>query len=113
MGETSVMHPTGIRGLRWALAIAALVCLLAPAALAGDRPWEQERWRTAYAGFSANGEDLSLGQRWLESEQRADNRHEFEYIRGLSLGAEDNFVFSIQSPPSGEWAPGLAFEVRF
>ncbi len=107
------MHQTRIRGARLTLAIAASLCLLAAPALAGDRPWENERWHSVNAGFYASEEDPSLGQRWLESQLRRGDQHGFEYGRGLSLNLEETFVFSIQSPLSGEWAPGLAFEIRF
>ena len=98
---------------RCVLAIAALLCLIAAPAIAGDRPWEQERWHTTYAGFDASGDDFLARQQWLELQRREDGRHEFGYDRGLSLNLEENFVFSIQSPFAGEWAPGFAFELRF
>jgi len=95
------------------LAIGTSLCLLAAPAIAGDRPWAQERWDTTYTGFDASGDDSLAGQQWLEFQPRKDDRHGFEYDRGLSLNLEENFVFSIQSPFAGEWAPGVAFELRF
>jgi hypothetical protein len=111
--EASKMHQTMIRGVRLALAITASLCLLAAPALADDRPWEQERWNTVYAGSVSSEEDLFADQRWVEIRPRTDDQHEFEYSRGLSLKLEENVLFSIQSPLAGEWAPGLAFELRF
>jgi len=107
------MHRFMIRGAHLALAIAASLCLLAAPALADDRPWEQERWNTIYAGSVSTEDHPFSDPRWLEIQPRIDDRHESEYRRGLSLGLEENFVFSIQSPPVGEWAPGLAFEIHF
>jgi hypothetical protein len=107
------MHQTMILGARLALAIAASLCLLAAPALADDRPWEQERWNTICAGSVSSEEDLFSGQRWVEIRPHTDDGHEFEYSQGLSLNLEENFLFSIQSPLAGEWAPGLAFELRF
>jgi hypothetical protein len=96
-----------------ALAIAASLCLFAAPALGDDRPWEQARWLALNARFFSNGEDLSSGQRWLESQFHTDARHGFEYSRSLSLNLERKLVFSIQGPLVAERAPGLAFEVRF
>jgi hypothetical protein len=107
------MHQAMIRGARLALAISASLCLLAAPALADDRPWEQERWNAIYAGSVSSEEDHFSNQRWVEIRLRKDDRHESEYSRGLSLKFEENFIFSIQSPLAGEWAPGLAFELRF
>ncbi len=107
------MRQTMIRSVHLALAIATSLCLLAAPSLADDRPWEQERWNAIYAGSASTERDPSSDQRWLEIQPRSDDRHESEYRRGLSLGLEENFVFSIQSPPVGEWAPGLAFEIHF
>ena len=107
------MHQTMIRSANLALAIAASLCLLAAPALADERPWEQERWDTVYAGSVPSEEEVFSGQRWFEIRPGTNHQHEFEYIRGLSLSLEDHFIFSIQSPPAGEWAPGLAFELRF
>jgi hypothetical protein len=108
-----VNHPTKIRCARLALAIAALLCVLSAPALGDDRPWEQVRWHALNARFSASGEELSSGQRWLESQLRTEERHIFEYSRSLSLNFERKIVFSIQGPLVGESTPGLAFEVRF
>jgi len=102
-----------IRSAHLALAIAAMLCLLAAPTLADDRPWEQERWSASYAGFVPTEDDPLANGQWLEIQPRMDDRHESEYLRGLRLGPEENFVFSIQSPPVGEWAPGLAFEIHF
>jgi hypothetical protein len=107
------MHPTKIRCARLAFAIAALLCVLSAPALGDDRPWEQARWHALNARFSASGEELSSGQRWLESQLHSTERHGFEYSRSLSLNFERKIVFSIQGPLVGESAPGLAFEVRF
>jgi len=108
------MHQTMIRSANLALTIAASLCLLAaPAALADERPWEQERWNTVYAGSVPSQEDTFWDQRWFEIRPHTEDQHESEYSRGLSLDIEENFTFSIQSPLAGEWAPGLAFELRF
>ena len=107
------MHQAMIRGARLALAISASLCLLAAPAFADDRPWEQERWNSIYAGSVPSEEEIFSDQRWVEIRPRTNDQHEFEYSRGLSLSLEDNFIFSIQSPLAGEWAPGLAFELRF
>jgi len=109
----SGIRGTQTRGTQFALAIAALLCLLAAPAVADDRPWEQERWDTIYAGFDSSEGDLFASQQWLEFQPRRGDQHGFEYDRGLSLNLEENFVFSIQSPFAGEWAPGFAFELRF
>jgi hypothetical protein len=101
------------RSTRSTLAIAALLCLLAAPAVAGDRPWEQERWGTVVAGFDSEEGDLFSSQPWLEFQPRNDDSHEFEYGEGLSLNLEENFLFNIHSPFAGEWAPGFAFELRF
>ncbi len=102
-----------IRSVHLALAIAATLCLLATPSLADDRPWEQERWSATHAGSVPNEDHPFANQQWLAIQTRMDDRHEPEYLRGLRLGPEENFLFSIQSPPVGEWAPGLAFEIRF
>jgi hypothetical protein len=107
------MHQAMIRGVHLALAIAASLCLLAAPTLADDRPWEQERWSAIYAGSVSTEDHPFADQQWLEIQPRMDDRHASEYRRGLHLGLEENFVFSIQSPPVGEWAPGLAFEIHF
>jgi len=102
-----------VRRERFALAIAAALCLFSAPAFAGDRPWEQERWHTTYTELDANAEDHSLEQRWFESQLRTDDRNGSEYGRGLHLSLEENFLVSIQGPLAGEWAPCLAFELRF
>ena len=107
------MHPSKIRCARLTFAFAALLCVLAAPALGDDRPWEQARWHALNARFTADGEDFSAGQRWLESQLHTTERHGFEYSRSLSLNLERKIVFSIQGPLVGERAPGLAFEVRF
>ena len=107
------MHPTKIRCARRAFAIAALFCLLAAPALGGDRPWEQTRWHALNAPFSPSGEELSSGQRSLESHLHTTETHGFEFSRSLRLNLERKFIFSIQGPLVGERAPGLAFELRF
>jgi hypothetical protein len=107
------MHQTMIRGARLALAISASVCFLAAPVLADERPWEQERWDTVYAGSVPSEEEVFSGQRWFEIQPRTDDQHEFEYSHGLSLNLEENVIFSIQSPLTGEWAPGLGFELLF
>ncbi len=107
------MHPIKIRCAQIALAIAALLCLLAAPALGDDRPWEQARWSTLNARYISGGEDPSSDQRWLESQLQTNERHGFEYNRSLNLNLDRKFVFSIQGPLVSEWAPGLAFELRF
>jgi hypothetical protein len=107
------MHQAMIRSASLALTIAASLCLLAAPALADERPWEREHWDTVYAGSVPSEEEVFAGQRWFEIRPHTDDQHEFDYSRGLSLNLEDNFIFSIQSPLDGEWAPGLAFELRF
>jgi hypothetical protein len=107
------MRQSAIRGRRWAIALTASLCLLAVPAVAGDRPWEQERWDTIDAGFDSGEDEPSTSQPWLELQPRKDEQHEFEYDDSLSLNLEENFIFSIQSPFAGEWAPGFAFELRF
>ena len=107
------MHPNKIRCARLAFAITALLCLLAAPALGGDRPWEQTRWQTLNAPFFPSGENLSLGQRSLESQLHTTETHGFEYSRSLRLNLERRIIFSIQGPLVGERAPGLAFELRF
>ena len=107
------MHRTLIRSASLALTLAASLCLLAAPAFADERPWEQEHWDTIYAGSVPSEEEIFSGQRGLEIRPHADDQHDFEYSRGLSLDLEDHFIFSIQSPLAGEWAPGLAFELRF
>ena len=37
----------------------------------------------------------------------------WEQTRWRTLNLGKNFIFSIQGPLIAEWAPGLAFEVRF
>ena len=108
-----MLRPFKIRCARLAFAIAALLCVLSAPALGDDRPWEQARWHAFNARLSASGEELSSGQRWLESQLHTAKRHGFEYSPSLSLFFERNVVFSIQGPLVGEIAPGLAFEVRF
>ena len=95
-----------------ALAVASL-CLAAAPALADDRPWEQERWNAFYVGCDSSDSDPFADRRWMEIRPLTEDRHESEYSRGLSLSLEENFSFSLRSPPAGEWAPGLAFELRF
>ena len=107
------MDQAMIRNVPLALAIAATLCLLAVPSIADDRPWEQERWSATHARSVPSEEHPFENRQWLEFQTRIDDRHEPEYLRGLRLGPEDNFVFSIQSPPVGEWAPGLAFEIHF
>jgi hypothetical protein len=107
------MHQATIRSANLALTIAASLCLVGAPALADERPWEQERWDTVYAESVPSEEEVFSGQRWFEIRPQTDDQHEFEYSRGLSLNLEDNFIFSIQSPLAGEWAPGLAVELRF
>jgi hypothetical protein len=107
------MYPTKIRCTRLALAIAALLSVLSAPAIGDDRPWEQVRWHALNPRFSARGEELSSGQRWLESQLHTAERYGFEYSRSLSLNFERKIVFSIQGPLVAESAPGLAFEVRF
>ena len=107
------MDQATMRSVHLALSIAATLCLLAAPTLADDRPWEQERWSVSYAGSIPTEDHLFSNGQWLEIQPRKDDRHEPEYLRGLRLGPEENFVFSIQSPPVGEWAPGLAFEIHF
>lgn len=107
------MHQTRIRGACVVLAIATSLCLLAAPAISDDRPWEAERWYTTYGGFSSSVEDFSSAQRWLQPQFSAEDGHAFEYRRGLSLNLEENFFIGIHSPPAGEWAPSLAFELRF
>jgi hypothetical protein len=96
-----------------AFSIASLLCVLAAPSLGDDRPWEQARWHALNAQFSSNGEDSSAGQRWLESQLHTEERHGFEYSQSLRLDSDKKFVFSIQGPLIGEWAHGLAFELRF
>ncbi len=96
-----------------ALAIAAALLLLAAPALGDDRPSEPTRWQAFYAGFSADGEDFSLDQRWVASQLHTQVRHGLEYSQSLRLRLERKLVFSIQGPLIREMAPGLAFEVRF
>jgi hypothetical protein len=107
------MHQAMIRSANLALTIAASLCLVAAPALADERPWEQEHWDTIYAGSVPSEEEIFSDQRWFEIRPPTDDPHEFEYSRGLSLDFKENFIFSIQSPLAGEWAPGLAFELRF
>jgi hypothetical protein len=107
------MHQAMIRDVRLALAIVASLCLLAAPVFAGDRPWEQERWCTFDGGLDASAENSASDQRLLQTQFPTDDRHAGEYRRGLSLSLENHFIFSIQSPLAGEWAPGLAFELRF
>jgi len=107
------MHQPMGRRVHLALAIAATLCLLAAPTLADDRPWEQERWSAIYAGSVLAEDHPFADPQWLEIQSHMDDQHESEYLRGLRLGREENFVFSIQSPPVGEWAPGLAFEIHF
>lgn len=103
------MHRAQIRGAQMALAIAASLLLLAASAHGDDRPWEQARWQALYVGFSANGEDLSLAQRWLASQLHTQVKHRVEYSRSLRSKLEKNVVFSIQGPLIGEVAPSFAF----
>ena len=107
------MYPNKIRCARLAFAIAALFCLLAAPALGDDQPWKQGWWHALDDRFSSSGEDSASGQRGLESQFHTSERHGFEYSRSLNLNLERKIVFSIQGPLVGEWAPGLAFEVRF
>ena len=107
------MHSFEIRGIRIALAIAASICLLTAPAQGGDRPWEQTRWRMFSTQFISSGEYLPSGQHELEPSLHTNERHGFEFGRGLSLNFGKKFVFSIQGPLVAEKAPGLAFEVRF
>ncbi len=107
------MHSFEIRGIQIALAIVASIFLLTAPALGDDRPWEQTRWRTFSTQFISSGGDLSLGQRGLEPSLHTNERHGFEFSPSLSLNLGKNFIFSIQGPLIAEWAPGLAFEVRF
>ena len=107
------MQQIKIRGVRMAFAIATSLCLFAAPALGDDRPWERVRWHALNARFPSNGEGPSSGQRWLESQLHTEDRHGFEYSQSLSLKSEKRFIFSIQGPIVGEWAHGLAFELRF
>jgi hypothetical protein len=107
------MRQAMIRSANRALAVTASLCLFAATSLADERPWEQERWNAVHAGSSPNEEQILSGQRWFEIRPYANDQHESEYSSGLSLNLEENFSFSIQSPLTGEWAPGLAFELRF
>ena len=107
------MHQAMIRSANLALTIAASLCLLTAPALADERPWEREHWDTVYAGSVPSEEEVFSAQRWFEIRPRTNDQHESEYSQGLSLNLEDHFIFSIQSPLAGEWAPGLAFELRF
>jgi len=105
-------HPV-LRRLQVALAIAASLCLLSASALAGDRPWAQERWNTGFDFRASSAEDFTPGQPWQQPLLPADSRHAVEYQNGLSLSLEKNLSLSIHSPLVGEWAPSLAFEFRF
>ncbi|MBW2540832.1 MAG: hypothetical protein JRF15_01975 [Deltaproteobacteria bacterium] len=96
-----------------ALAMGGALCLAGAPALADDRPWEQERWNSVYAGSDSSDGDLFVDGRWIEIRPPTETQRESESSRGLSLSLEENFSFSLQSPPAGEWAPGLAFELRF
>ena len=107
------MHPSDIRCVRLAIAIAALLCLLAAPALGDDRPWEQTRWHALDARVPSAGEDFSLDQRRLKLQFHTTEGHEFEYCRSLSLNFERRFIFNVRGPLVWESAPGLAFEVRF
>jgi len=107
------MHSIEIRGIRIALAIAAAISLLTVPAQGDDRPWEQTRWRTFSTQFISSGDDLSSGQRGLVPSLHTNERRGFEFSPSLRLNLGKRFVFSIQSPLAAEWAPGLAFEVRF
>ena len=107
------MRQTVIRSANLALAVTASLCLFAATALADERPWEQERWNTVHAGSNPSEDEILSGQRWFDIRPYANDQYESEYNLGLSLNLEENFSFSIQSPLAGEWAPGLAFELRF
>jgi hypothetical protein len=104
------MHSIEIRCAQLVFAIAALFCLLAAPALGDDQPWEQARWHALNARFSPSGEELSSGQRWLESQLHTTERHELEYSRSLSLNLKRKFIFGIQGPLAAERTPGLAAE---
>jgi hypothetical protein len=108
-----VTHLIQLRCARLMLAIAALLCTLAVPALGDDQPREQPRWQALNARFFPGSEEFSSGQHWLESQLYTTKRHGFEYSRSLSLNFERRLVFSIQGPLVAEWAPGLAFELRF
>jgi hypothetical protein len=107
------MHPIEIRFIRLAFATAALLCLLAAPALGGDRPWDEARWHAINARFSSGEEDFSLDKRRFELQLHTTERHAFEYMRGLNLNLEREFIFNVRGPLVWETAPGLAFEVRF
>lgn len=107
------MNQAVTRNVRLTLAIAASLCLLSASAVADERPWENERWYTTYGGIDSTIDAFSTNQQWLQLETPTDDRHAVEYKNGLSFSLEDRFVFSIQSPFAGEWAPGFAFELRF
>jgi len=102
-----------MRKLQVALAIAASLCLLSAPSLAGDRPWEQERWGSTFDSRAASPEDFTSSQTWQQPLPSANGRHAVTYPNGLSLNLEKNLILSIQSPLVGEWAPSLAFEFRF
>ncbi len=107
------MHPIKIRGARIASAIATSLCLLAAPALGDDRPWEQARWHTLNVHFLSSGENLFSERRKLESPIHTNEKHGFEYSRGLSLNLGKKFIFRIPGPLIAERTPGLAFEIRF
>jgi len=107
------MHSIGIRRARITISIAALLCLLAAPALADERPWEQAGWNALEARPLAAGINCSPGQPWMTSQLDTDARSELEYSGSWSLHFGRNFALSIQAPPVEEWAPGLAFELRF
>ncbi len=107
------MRHAVMRKLLVALAIAAPLCLLSAPSLAGDRPWEQERWATPFDSRGASPEDFTSSQPWQQPLTHAGDRHAVTYPNGLSLNLEKNLTLSIQSPLIGEWAPSLAFEFRF
>jgi hypothetical protein len=107
------MRHVGTREVRIALTVAAALCVLSAPALAGDRPWEQERWSSTFDVRGSGPEDFSSSQQWRPSMLPTNDRHAVEYPSGLSLNLESNLSLSIQSPLVGEWAPSLAFEFRF
>jgi len=101
------------RGVRMALALTALSCLLAAPALGDDRPWERPAWHAFDDRFFPNSEDPSSSQFWPESTMYTNERHRLKSSQNLAVKFEKRFGFSIQGPLVGERAHGLAFEVRF
>jgi hypothetical protein len=108
-----MIHRSKLQRLSRAIALVIFLCAFASPALGGDRPWQHERWNAVIIGYSPSDGDPSVAHYWSDSALHTQAGDEAEASSGLSLDEKRKYLFNLQSPPAGEWAPGVMFEVRF